>query len=194
MTARARTTAPWTIAVPERIATSRLVLAPPCAGDGPALAAAIRDSDDALRPWFHADMGPPAQEADPRWQTAAAARHAARFHARDRLPYLAWRGGTLTGFVESNPDWRAGRHRLSYWIRTGHHRQGYATEAVGAVIAMLFDTLDARVVTTGHAAPNTGSAALAHRLGFERIARQPHAHEMPDGTLVDGIAYARRAS
>ena len=99
-------------------------------------------------------------------------------------------GDALVGFVELRPDWRVGRMQLSYWVRSGCRRRGYGAEAVGAATRYAFDALDARLVTVGHAAPNRASAALIARLGFERVALQPLSHEMPDGTLVDGIGYA----
>lgn len=187
---RARDVDPLTIDVPERLDAGPTTLRPPAPGDGTALAEAVAESDAALRPWFHADMAPPEREADPRWQEAVAARHRARFAARERLPYLAWDGVEAVAFVELRPDWRTGRMRLAYWVRASRHREGIARATVGAVIAMAFDALDARVVTTGHAEPNHASAALIASLGFTPIARQPMAHEMPDGELVDGLAYA----
>ncbi|TJZ84865.1 GNAT family N-acetyltransferase [Paracoccus hibiscisoli] len=61
---------------------------------------------------------------------------------------------------------------------------------MNAMIRTAFKVLDARFVTTGHAAPNTASARLAQKLGFRQIAQQPLGCELPDGLLVDGIAYA----
>ncbi|KZK76070.1 hypothetical protein PsAD13_05508 [Pseudovibrio sp. Ad13] len=53
-----------------------------------------------------------------------------------------------------------------------------------------FDALSARLVTTGHAEPNEGSARLARNLRFKEYARTPLACELPDGSLVSGVAYA----
>lgn len=58
------------------------------------------------------------------------------------------------------------------------------------MIRTAFKVLDARFVTTGHAAPNEASARLAQKLGFRQIAHQPLGCELPDGLLVDGISYA----
>ena len=61
---------------------------------------------------------------------------------------------------------------------------------MNAMIRTAFKLLDARFVTTGHAAPNEASARLAQKLGFRKIAHQPLGCELPDGLLVDGVAYA----
>ena len=58
------------------------------------------------------------------------------------------------------------------------------------MIRTAFQVLDGRFGTTGHAAPNEASERLAQKLGFRKIAHQPLGCELPDGLLVDGIAYA----
>ena len=190
-TPTARTVEPYRLNVPEPIRTPRLLLRPHREGDGVALAGAIDESWETLHRWFHDGMEVRATETDPLWQEAIAWRCRSRFALRERLAFLAWSDDdALVGFVELLPDWRVGRMKLAYWIRHACRRQGYAIEAVGATTRYAFEALDARLVTVGHAAPNRASAALIARLGFERTAVQPLGHEMPDGTLVDGIGYA----
>ena len=191
MTPTTRTVEPYRIRVPEPIRTPRLRLRSPREGDGTELAAAVDESWDTLHRWFHDGMGARPVETDPLWQDAVACRFRARFVLRECLAFLACStDGALVGFVELQPDWRIGRMRLSYWIRDGCRRQGYGTEAVGAITRYAFEALDVRFVTVGHAAANLASAALIARLGFERVAVQPLGYEMADGALVDGIGYA----
>ena len=178
--------------VPVPVRTDRLLLRPPTVGDGTRIAEAVAESYDALHPWFHAGMGDREREGSPVWQEMIAVRFLAQFLARERLPFYAFAQDTLCAFVELQPDWRAGRHRLSYWVRSSMTGRGIGTEAVGAITRYAFDALDARMVTVGHAEGNAGSAALIAQLGFEPIARQPLGYEMPNGTLVDGLAYAMR--
>lgn len=178
--------------VPVPVRTDRLVLRPPTVGDGSAIAEAVAESYDALRPWFHEGMGKRDLEGSPVWQEMVAVRFLAQFLARERLPFYALVRKTLCAFVELRPDWRVGRHRLSYWVRSSMTGHGIGTEAVGAITRYAFDALDARLVTVGHAEGNAASAALIARLGFEQTARQPLGCEMPDGMLVDGLAYAMR--
>jgi RimJ/RimL family protein N-acetyltransferase len=168
------------------------MLRPPTVGDGAVIAEAVAESYDALHPWFHEGLGDREREGSPVWQEMIAVRFLAQFLARERLPFYAFAQDTLCAFVELRPDWRVGRHRLSYWVRPSMTGRGIGTEAVGAITRYAFGALDARMVTVGHAESNAASAALIARLGFELTARQPLGYEMPDGTLVDGLAYAMR--
>lgn len=187
---RARSLDPVFLNVPLPIHTDRLLLRAPTRDDGVAIAEAVAESYDALYPWFHEGLGDRERESDPIWQEMVAVRSLAQFLARERLEFYAFSNDFLCAFVALRPDWRIGRHRLSYWVRTSMTGQGVGTEAVGAITRYAFQALDARVVTVGHAEGNARSAALVERLGFDPIARQPFGYEMPDERLTDGIAYA----
>lgn len=176
--------------VPVPIRTGRLLLRPPTIGDGVQIAEAVTESHDALYPWFHEGMADRGNEASPVWQETVAIRFLSQFLLRERLPFYAFADSRLCAFVELRPDWRVGRHRLSYWVRSSMTGLGIGTEAVGAVTRYAFEALDARCVTVGHADGNVASASLIEKLGFDYIARQPFGYEMPDGTLVDGLSYA----
>lgn len=186
---KARLIDPLKVQVPNQIETPRLRLKGPSVSMAHALAAARSESYASLHPWFHGDMGTETEEADPDWQAAQLSKQTQDFEQRSNLTYYALKEDNLIGMVALQPIWRRGQMKLTYWIRASTQRHGYATEAVTAMIAFAFDTLDARLVTTGHAEPNTASARLAQKLGFQQIARQPLACELPDGTLVAGIAY-----
>lgn len=186
----ARLIDPASYLLPDIVRTPRLQLRPPTVDDAAAVAQARGESYAELLPWFHQLMGQPSQEHDARWQSERLAQAVESAQRRERLPYLAWASGTCIGAVDLIPVWRRGQFRLSYWVRSSASGQGYGAEAVNAMIRTAFKALDARFVTTGHAAPNTASARLAQKLGFRQIAHQPLGCELPDGLLVDGIAYA----
>lgn len=177
---------------PVPVRTDHHLLRPPAVGDGAAIAEAVAESYDARHPWFHEGMGDRERQGSSVWQEMIAVRFLAQFLARERLPFYAFVQDTLCAFVELRPDWRVGRHRLSDWVRSSMAGRGIGTEAVGAITRYAFDALDARMVTVVHAEGNAGSAALIARLGFEPTVSQPLRYEMPDGTLVDGLAYAMR--
>ena len=186
----ARLTDPASYVLPQIVRTPRLLLRSATADDAAAVAQARGESYAELLPWFHQVMGRPDQERDTQWQSERLTQAAKAAQRRERLPYLAWASGTCIGAVDLIPVWRRGQFRLSYWVRSSASGQGYGAEAVNAMIRTAFKVLDARFVTTGHAAPNTASARLAQKLGFRQIAQQPLGCELPDGLLVDGIAYA----
>lgn len=186
----ARLADPASYLLPQIVQTARLHLRPAAIDDAAAVAQARDESYAELLPWFHQSMGKPDQEADPKWQSERLAQDVEAAHRRERLSYLTWASGNCVGAVDLMPIWRRGQFRLSYWVRSSASRQGYGAEAVNAMIRAVFKVWDARLVTTGHAAPNAASARLAQKLGFRQIAQQPLGCEMPDGLLVDGIAYA----
>lgn len=186
---KARLIDPMTVNVPNEVQTPRLRLKRASVQLALALAAARSESYASLHPWFHGDMGTEAEEGDPEWQATKLDQQSRDFEQRNNLTYYAFNEDHLIGMIALQPIWRRGQMKLTYWIRANAQRQGYATESVNAMNAFAFDTLDARLVTTGHAEPNTASARLAQKLGFQQIARQPLACELPDGTLVAGIAY-----
>lgn len=176
--------------LPQIVQTPRLQLRPAVMDDATAVAQARRESYAELSPWFHQSMGKVDQEGDAQWQSERLAQDVEAANRRERLSYLAWASGRCVGAVDLMPIWRRGQFRLSYWVRSSASGQGYGAEAVNAMIRAAFELWDARLATTGHAAPNAASARLAQKLGFRQIARQPLGCEMPNGLLVDGIAYA----
>ncbi|WP_108500838.1 GNAT family N-acetyltransferase [Paracoccus indicus] len=186
----ARLADPTSYELPQTVRTPRLQLRPVTADDAAAVRQARGESYAELLPWFHELMGTPDQEHDLQWQSKRLAQAAEAAQRRERLPYLAWASGVCIGAVDLIPLWRRGQFRLSYWVRSSASGKGYGAEAVNAMIRISFEVWDARLVTTGHAAPNTASARLAQKLGFRKIAHQPLGCELPDGLLVDGIAYA----
>lgn len=190
MSPKARLVDPLSISVPTEVATARIRLRAPAPPMAAALAEARAESYASLFPWFHAEMGTGADEANPEWQAEKIAAQLTAFDQREDLTYYIFDGARLLGMIGLRPIWRRGQIKLTYWIRGSAQRQGFGIEAVGEMVAFSFDTLSARLVTTGHAEPNIASARLAQSLGFEQIARQPLACEMPDGTLVAGIGYA----
>lgn len=190
MLPKARAIDPRVIKVPTALSTARLRLLKPSPSMAKGLAGARIEGYASLYPWFHEDMGTRAEEADVAWQEARIAKQINDFEARKLLSYYAFDGDEMIGMVGLLPIWRRGQFKLSYWIRPAAQRKGYGMECVGAIVVFAFQALDARLVTTGHAEPNIGSARLAQRLGFAQVARQPLACEMPDETLVAGIGYA----
>ncbi|WP_283967490.1 GNAT family N-acetyltransferase [Tritonibacter sp. AK171] len=178
--------------IPQRIETQRLSLRLARRDDATALADVRSKNHAELWPWFHQEMGTTAEEASPDWQRQRLTRDIDALNRRQRLPYIIWQQKQLIGRIDVIPHWQEARFRLAYWISNTHQAKGYGSEAVTAVTQMAFRALGAQRVTTGHAAHNRASAALARRLGFQPYARQPNACLLPDGSRVDGLGYERR--
>jgi [ribosomal protein S5]-alanine N-acetyltransferase len=61
---------------------------------------------------------------------------------------------------------------LGYWIGKPYWGMGYATEAVGAVIAYAFDADGFAYLTAGHFADNPASERVIRKLGFAASGRE----------------------
>jgi RimJ/RimL family protein N-acetyltransferase len=63
--------------------------------------------------------------------------------------------------------------RLGYWIGRPHWGQGYATEAVAAIVGHAFERFDADVVGAGVFVDNPASRRVLEKLGFTRVGGYP---------------------
>ncbi|TMV91070.1 GNAT family N-acetyltransferase [Thioclava sp. BHET1] len=166
MSPKARARDPRLISLPSDVRAARLRLRRPASSMARALADAWAEGYSSLYPWFHAEMGSKTQEAEAGWQEARLARQIRDFEAQKSLSYYVLEGDTLIGMVGLLPIWRRGQFKLTYWIRPTAQRKGYGLEATGAMVVLSFQALDARLVTSGNAEPNIGSARLAQASAF----------------------------
>ncbi|MGE0743462.1 MAG: GNAT family N-acetyltransferase [Hyphomonadaceae bacterium] len=75
--------------------------------------------------------------------------------------------GTVIGDVRFEPSLRAdGEFEIGYGVARSRRRQGYAVEAVGAVIDWLFEEAGAETILAGCDSRNLGSVRTLRRLGF----------------------------
>ena len=77
--------------------------------------------------------------------------------------------GRIIGEITLDEDsvrWGVASKELSYWLGEDYSRQGYMKEALGAVIAHLFESENLECVAARCFAPNTASLALLKSLGF----------------------------
>jgi RimJ/RimL family protein N-acetyltransferase len=175
--------------VPEEFQTDRLHLRAPRPGDGDELRAAITESLAELRPWL-----PWAQEApDAQWSEENVRVARADFLLRRdlRFPiYLRSMPEIMVGSTGLHRiDWDAGRFEIGYWIRTRFAGQGYATEAARGIGAFAFRELGAERLEIWCDARNTGSAAVARRLGFRLEGTLRDRYRASDGTLSTDLVF-----
>ncbi|MET0519048.1 MAG: GNAT family protein [Burkholderiaceae bacterium] len=158
---------PILIEVPESIETGRLLIAAPRPGLGPALSAAIAESQLQLAPWMPWARPVPGFEA----AEAVVRRQWAEFILRKELAYhfydRAPQGRRLLGGIGLHGiDWSARCFELGYWVRASAQGQGFVAEAVMALSAMAFGDLRARRVQIRTDEGNLRSRAVAERCGF----------------------------
>jgi RimJ/RimL family protein N-acetyltransferase len=83
--------------------------------------------------------------------------------------------GRLVGDVGLSPaDGEPGVIKVGYTISPAFQRQGYATEAVGALVGYALEALDASVVRAYADADNTASRRVAERVGMRLIESFEH--------------------
>ena len=148
----------------ERLESERLRLREPLTTDAAALAVYHQANEARIARWHvPRDVTPAGQTA---W---IAARIAARA-AGTAATFLAFTrsGGMLAGIVEldaigAHPDRNA---MLAYSVDRALEGGGYASEAVGAVVAFAFADLRLDRLSATYHPDNVRSAALLERLGF----------------------------
>jgi RimJ/RimL family protein N-acetyltransferase len=100
--------------------------------------------------------------------------------------------GRLVGDVGLSPaDGEPGVIKVGYTMDPAFQRRGYATEAVGALVAYALDTLGADVVRAYADADNAASIRVAEKVGMRLVERFRHR----EGDEVwFGVRYERRAA
>jgi len=185
---------PILIDVAERIATERLVLRVPRAGDGKTVNDAIVASHAELAPWMPwAGTLPTVEESE-----AHCRRQQARFILREDFVFFMFaRGpggeeGELLGATGLHRiDWTVRKFEIGYWRRTGCAGRGYVTEAVRAIARLAFDSLDARRVEIRMDDNNAPSWRVAERAGFTLEALLRFDSVTPSGEPRSTRIYAR---
>ncbi len=181
---------PILIDVPVPIETDRLIIRPPRAGDGAAMAAAKAETWDDLTRWMVWAKGTPSERED-----EAVVRQAhANFIMRTDMTMLAFERASglpvvFTGLHRN--DWHARIFEIGYWVRTSARGKGYATETANALTRFAFNALAARKVIITHADGNDASAAVIHRLGYPLEVVERYGTTLPNGHVVDQHRYAR---
>jgi RimJ/RimL family protein N-acetyltransferase len=161
--------------VPAELVTSRLILRPPRAGDGPAINRAIVESFAELHQWVP-------------W-----ARTLPTIDDSERLPLMMFRatdGEYIGGSGFPRLDWTVPRFEIGYWCRTSCVGHGYVAEAVAAETRLAFESFNARRVELRIDERNARSRRVAERLGFELEARLRRDSLGPDGSVRNTLVYS----
>jgi RimJ/RimL family protein N-acetyltransferase len=150
---------------PDVLDAGRIVLRRQAISDAPAIAAAVRDSLDHLRPWMP-------------WASPEAATLGAQVR-RQRELSAQWERGTDFSYSITAPDDDAirgviGLHRrigpggieIGYWVHVGYEGRGYASAAARAMTAAAEALPDVDRVEIHTDEANRRSAAIPPKLGY----------------------------
>jgi len=194
-----RTTTPFTmidpllLPLPTSIETERLILRVPQAGDGPALHAAVCESQPELRqflsalPWVAHPSTTEAAEARSR---TGAANFLLRTHQSFHL-FEKSSGQLLGGAGLLRTAWDIPKTEVGYWMRSACAGRGFAREAVQALVDYAFTQM--RVVRVELIADeaNLASRRVAERCSFELEGILRQDRRATDGSLRNTCVYAR---
>ncbi|MGH2635357.1 MAG: GNAT family N-acetyltransferase [Actinomycetota bacterium] len=101
-------------------------------------------------------------------------------------------GGRLVGDVGLSPaEGEPGVIKIGYTIAPAFQARGYATEAVGALLAYAVDRLGAATVRAYASAENVPSIRVAEKVGMRLIERFEHRE---GGEVWHGVRYELRRS
>ncbi len=150
------------IDIPEALESPRLWLRAPQPGGGAAIHDAVVESHPQLKPWM-----PWAREEPTVEQSEKFCREArVKWHARETLDFTIYRkddGRLLGGSGLHTIDWTVPRFEIGYWVRTSCARNGYASEAVLALVDFARDALGARRLEITADARNAASRRVAEK-------------------------------
>lgn len=159
---------PVLVDVPMPIVTPRLILRPPQAGDGAALADAKRASWPELKPWMPWATGKVEDISDETDEIMCRTKYAKYLLREDLMMFAFDRAANKlvasTGLHRM--DWRARMFEIGYWVRSDETGQGYATEVTNALLRYAFNQLGANRIYIAHDDANDASRAVIEKLGF----------------------------
>jgi RimJ/RimL family protein N-acetyltransferase len=99
-------------------------------------------------------------------------------------------GGHLIGHMYFHPWFGQQTHEIGWVVSPLHQRQGYATEAAGALLDHAFRTLGLHRVIATCEADNAASVRVMERLSMRREAHFRQCYLRQDGTWSDEYFYA----
>lgn len=176
---------------PHGFDTARLTIRRPEPGDGAEANAAIRETWSDLAEWMPWALRRPTVEESEEFVRKA---HA-KFIEREDLLFLLFLKGTKTlvgGSGLHRIDWKVPSFEIGYWCRERFQREGYITEAAGAIADFAVRELGARRLVITCDAENERSAAIPRRIGFvEEATLQNHRRHHLSGELRDTLVFAR---
>jgi [ribosomal protein S5]-alanine N-acetyltransferase len=86
-------------------------------------------------------------------------------------------------------DWSLPEFQIGYFVDVEHEGQGFVTEAVKAVLTILFENMNAHRVRLGCNETNVRSFRLAERCGMTREGYLRENRRNPDGTYSGSFIY-----
>lgn len=151
--------------IPYSFESERLTIRGPLPGDGERLRTAVKESQEALKPWMPWAVSIPSKGD---YETIVR-KGQVRYLAREDLWMMLLLKGTDTiigGSGLHRIKWSVARMEIGYWVHTAYRGKGFITEAVKAITQFAFSACEASRVEIRCDEKNVRSAAVARRAGF----------------------------
>ena len=158
--------------------------------DADALACAIHESLDHLRPW----MPWAADEPKPREEHVAMLEQWEAERRAGGDEYIGvWLGGAVVGSCGLHRRIGSSGLELGYWIHPAHLRRGLATEVASRLIERAFGDPSIDRVEIHHDRANAASGGVPAKLGFELVGDTRRGRVAPGEEGVERVWRLRRA-
>jgi len=158
---------PGEVIFPEHLDTDRLVLRRYSNADAPTILELVDRNRDRLIRNFSQMAKSLSQGEDAKSFTEDKAE---QWNTRKAFCYGIWRKASreLIGQLQvKNIAWDVPSAELSYFIDASSRRQGFATEAIAAIVRVAFQELDFKRMFVRIIPSNQESISLANKLGFK---------------------------
>lgn len=174
--------------LPEELATQRLRLRVPRAGDGAAIHPAVRASIAELSQWM--------PWAKPEYSEADAElwcrKSFVEFHSRKSVQLLIEIDGEHIGTIGAfDMDYGIRSCEIGYWLRSDRIGHGYMTEAVLALGELVANSLKIHRIRIRCDPRNHRSASVARRCGYVLEGTMHHDSLGTDGKHRDTHVFSR---
>jgi ribosomal-protein-serine acetyltransferase len=174
---------------PDSFETERLIIRTPRPGDGAAIAEAVTESLEHLRPWMPwAKQAPTVEDMEARVREGIA-----RWIKREDmwLQLISKADGRyIGGSGLHQPDWEVRSFEIGYWVRASEEGKGYITEAVSRITDYAFNVFRAQRVMIRCDSRNTRSASVARRCGYTFEGTHRRDSRGDDGDLRDTLTFS----
>ncbi len=162
--------------LPERVEGDGVLLRRWRVADADALARAVTESEDHLRPWMGWMAGEPQTLEERRAMLAERERE---WRAGGDVMLGIFVGGTVAGSCGLHRRLGPTALEIGYWVHPSFTRRGLATAAAGLLTQAAFSRPEITHVEIHTDKANSASARVPQRLGYRLVAERPDERHAP---------------
>ena len=176
------TTSPAPPELPEVVDTGLVTLRPWRPDDVGAMARAIAESVEHLRPWMPWAAAEPLSLAD---RTQLVAEFCRQWATGESYVYGMFAGGAPVGGTGLHPRIGHGGLEIGYWVHPAWTGRGVATSTTRALTTVALGLPGIVRVEIHHDKANAASRRIPEKLGYTLVAEVPEPPEAPAETGVE---------